>query len=684
MQKYFFQFLLLLQLIFFGGTKVLAQNDLPVPSPFMVTFPSGSLVVGMDNSTQAVGVAFNLKAYGLLNLLLQHEIKLHWIINSNKGWNGIDFTATAVRETPTVLANFTYSFRSGPFIIDSIFADTARSIINSYGRNVATYRLTQSVTVDRRYQLTFKPNIAVLSNGNNQNIHLNYLEEAGFLVDTTVNMNITPADTQMNVTPADTQMTITPADTQFVITPADTQVVITPADTQIVITPADTQIVISGTDTTYIITPADTTYNITPADTTYNITPADTTYNITPADTTYIYIPADTTYIYTPADTTYYNSYSAPWVTVIPASDVLDWGGCYTFASEPHWDTYYDTTHTYPVKRFMLNGSNFLAQCEGVETYEDDDTIMSYGGIDVANANFTYNYFNAPMPYAQINGALGIIGGSLRNWSLTSGSTYRSTYYRVVGSANGFYNVAAASKILPNNYVGGNAFYLGGHDYGGGPQIDKINGRRMYLNCIFVPANPLGTCSQLFALPIELLSFDAHYNGEDVELYWTTATEINNQYFTIEKTTDGENFSFVAKIEGAGNSNSSINYKTIDEDPWPGVSYYRLSQTDFDGTTWYSDLVPVRIKSKEDIFYVSPNPTTYNNLTVNFNSWENGEVQLVVENIMGQIIHSEKISTQAGDFIRKKLNFGKELSNGIYLITVKSENRSQNQKVIVH
>jgi hypothetical protein len=638
---------LLFFLIIFSGSKIYAQNDLPAPAPFMVTFPEGSLVVGMDNLTQAEGSNFNLKAYGLLNLLLQHEIKLHWIINSNKNWNGIDFTATAIRETPTVLANTTYDFRSGPFIIDSLFADTARSIISYYGNDVCTYRLTQAVTVDRRYQLRFKPNVAVLSNGGNQNIHLAYLKEAGFLIDTTMNMNITPADTQIN------------------ITPADTQTYITPADTQVILTPADTQMVINGTDTTY------------------NFTPADTNYTYIPADTTYYITPADTQVVITPTDTTYYNTYSAPWVTIIPASDVLDWGGCYTFASEPHWEASFDTIHTYPVKRFLLNGSNFLAQCEGVKTYEDDDTIQSTGGIIKANANFAFNYFNASMPFAQIQGTLWATGGSLKNWKLTNGSTYRSFYYRVVGSADGIYDVASVAKILPNNYVGGNAFYLGGHDYGSGPQIDRINGRRMYLNTIFVPSDPIGECYQLFALPVELLNFDARYNGKNVEITWTTATETNNQNFTIERSFDGENFTFVDRVEGAGYSSSTLYYKTYDKEPLPGVTYYRLRQTDFDGTVWYSELAPVRIRLKEDIFYISPNPASPDNIIINFNSWQSGEVTLMMENIMGQMIYSETITTRAGDFYRKKLSPDKKIAGGIFILSIKSENRYQNQKVIV-
>ncbi|MCF8331580.1 MAG: T9SS type A sorting domain-containing protein [Bacteroidales bacterium] len=113
-------------------------------------------------------------------------------------------------------------------------------------------------------------------------------------------------------------------------------------------------------------------------------------------------------------------------------------------------------------------------------------------------------------------------------------------------------------------------------------------------------------------LPIELTSFDARVNAQkNVDLNWTTATEINNDYFTIERTADGENWTTIATEPGAGNSNSSIDYAITDTDPLQGVSYYRLKQTDFDGAFSYSDIRQVEIKPWNDLS-IYPNPTTAN------------------------------------------------------------------------
>ncbi|HRH67858.1 MAG TPA: hypothetical protein PLU53_16300, partial [Bacteroidia bacterium] len=93
-------------------------------------------------------------------------------------------------------------------------------------------------------------------------------------------------------------------------------------------------------------------------------------------------------------------------------------------------------------------------------------------------------------------------------------------------------------------------------------------------------------------LPIELLSFTAHSVDNGCKLEWVTATEINNDYFTLERSHNGKDFEEIRKLKGAGNASHILSYSSIDEHPFSGVSYYRLKQTDYDGHFQYSDLVP--------------------------------------------------------------------------------------------
>lgn len=110
-------------------------------------------------------------------------------------------------------------------------------------------------------------------------------------------------------------------------------------------------------------------------------------------------------------------------------------------------------------------------------------------------------------------------------------------------------------------------------------------------------------------LPIELLKFEATAHENQVDLNWTTASEINNDYFTVERSKDAINFEACGTVDGAGTSLVQLNYKLTDVSPYHDISYYRLKQTDFDGTYKYSNTIAINIKNVE-ILNFFPNPTT--------------------------------------------------------------------------
>lgn len=111
------------------------------------------------------------------------------------------------------------------------------------------------------------------------------------------------------------------------------------------------------------------------------------------------------------------------------------------------------------------------------------------------------------------------------------------------------------------------------------------------------------------ALPIELLTFEVKPAGNTVLASWTTASEINNDYFTLERSKDAINFEKLISLPGAGNSDHLLNYSEADHDPLPGVSYYRLKQTDYDGKSSYSQIQSVEFNStgKVAVYYNSNN-----------------------------------------------------------------------------
>lgn len=112
-------------------------------------------------------------------------------------------------------------------------------------------------------------------------------------------------------------------------------------------------------------------------------------------------------------------------------------------------------------------------------------------------------------------------------------------------------------------------------------------------------------------LPIELLMFNVKaVNDKSIVCTWATATELDNDFFTIEKSRDGNEFEESGKVDGAGNSNQVIEYSFTDKNPYNGLSYYRLKQTDFNGDFCYSNMVALRFDNTADNFSLYPNPAS--------------------------------------------------------------------------
>lgn len=169
-------------------------------------------------------------------------------------------------------------------------------------------------------------------------------------------------------------------------------------------------------------------------------------------------------------------------------------------------------------------------------------------------------------------------------------------------------------------------------------------------------------------LPIELLSFEASaWEGQSVVLDWSTATERNNDYFTIERSLNGLDWEFVAKVGGAGNSATILNYKTYDFTPHNGLSYYRLKQTDFDGQFTYSDIRSVMFDAKEGQVKVYPN-YVYDSFTLEGSESELSTIELYTSS--GQQVTSlAKIEKKTNE--RYKLDI-RRLAAGIYYVKTKS------------
>ena len=168
-------------------------------------------------------------------------------------------------------------------------------------------------------------------------------------------------------------------------------------------------------------------------------------------------------------------------------------------------------------------------------------------------------------------------------------------------------------------------------------------------------------------LPIDLLNFNLlNLNDEKIKINWQTAAEINNDYFSIERSINGTEWELLKEIVGAGNSNSLLTYTAWDESPYNGLSYYRLKQTDFDGKFKYSPVKSMYIQSRLQL-QVFPNPTR-NQVTIV--GAENELTEVVIYDLLGRNVTGlTKQSTINGTQLLIDLS---NLKAGIYFVKTKT------------
>jgi hypothetical protein len=224
-----------------------------------------------------------------------------------------------------------------------------------------------------------------------------------------------------------------------------------------------------------------------------------------------------------------------------------------------------------------------------------------------------------------------------------TGSSYQlCTYF----GAGGLYQTWGSGKFGATN----SATVSNGHD------ISNLTGNN--LGCAI--------------LPVELISFSAINKKNKVELYWGTVSEINNEKFIIERSTNLSDWDVIADVAGAGNSNSFIAYKFSDNTAYDNAVYYRLRQVDFNGVFKYSEIITVEENEKH--IAISPNPFD-DALIIKSNL--QGSVDITIHDVLGrEVYHDSRINNKSAIHIMP------ELTTGAYVITIKAGGFIEQQKII--
>jgi len=204
------------------------------------------------------------------------------------------------------------------------------------------------------------------------------------------------------------------------------------------------------------------------------------------------------------------------------------------------------------------------------------------------------------------------------------------------------------------------------------------------LDNIFTFASKNGTTP----LPVELLSFTANLVMAEVQLFWSTASETNNAFFTVERSDDGIRFEAIDIIASKsinGFSNEMLNYQSIDTSPLLGISYYRLKQTDNDGSFEYSKIIAIQrntFASIESLLYPNPNSGENFNLIVNgFAS--NEKVIFRMVDLYGRAVEQGILESDEAGRIISLISPESRLSIGVYIIHLEGKGGSASIRMIV-
>jgi len=296
----------------------------------------------------------------------------------------------------------------------------------------------------------------------------------------------------------------------------------------------------------------------------------------------------------------------------------------------------------------------------------NNGTIYNYGTINRSNLNTgsglsVYNY-----GYINITGDLNINSGTY--WyedGMTSvgGSIHINSI--VTGSADvcGGFQVANQTTLNSNGNVSQIDFCDWGNPASG---FDVRNGvvsaSVTYCTCTFI-SNPL---------PVQLAGFEATCTDGSVEITWTTLSEINNDHFVVEKSTDMNTWETVDVVRGAGNSNETLNYSSKDVSSVSGTVYYRLTQVDVDGTSRTYDPVAAdcQVSGKTEIS-VYPNPSS-DYVVLRIAGISGTSAQWSIISMSGTQVSAGQLTTENGTATSQIDLTG--MPAGVYIVQLTAEN----------
>jgi hypothetical protein len=303
---------------------------------------------------------------------------------------------------------------------------------------------------------------------------------------------------------------------------------------------------------------------------------------------------------------------------------------------------------------------------------------LTSGNIGTVQAS-TYKTNPSNLPYPI--GVTALLDNSAHNNSL-----YTADRFYVIIPSGTTYTANATfsygdSEILPPNTI--DETVLKAQRWNGTLWEDPIGTVNPATNQVAVSGisqfSPWTIADASHPLPVQFLDFQAKVNGLVVNLDWTVATEKDNNYYFIERSSDAFQFVSIGKVKSQGNSNTSQSYQFTDFNPLKGISYYRIKQVDFNGAETFSQVRTVRFDQLIGWISYYPNPAS-NQLKFDLTQTNANEVQINIDNSIGQTVWSKTLNPQ------NQSEYNLDISNwakGVYLINIKIDQKTTTSKLVV-
>jgi len=190
------------------------------------------------------------------------------------------------------------------------------------------------------------------------------------------------------------------------------------------------------------------------------------------------------------------------------------------------------------------------------------------------------------------------------------------------------------------------------------------------------------TVAGAYALPVSFGTIKALQKTTGIEVSWSTYSERNLSHFEIEKSLNGQQFSFIGQVNATGNSDLKTNYAFIDNFPVNGNNFYRIKSIDLDGKAGISQIVKVNTAGKNSELTIQANPVVGSRISFQVSNLQRGLYNLQLYNYSGQLLYNEFIQHPGGS-IGQTFNIPASVKPGIYNLKLRSKELSLSKALVI-